>query len=64
MKSVYTILMALLILLSLGFLFGGLNEAESAPQEAVVVGGACFVAILARIAQAAAHHAIKQEKEE
>ena len=55
--------MALLILLSLGVLFAGINQAGSAPQEAVAVGAACFVAILARIAQAAAHHAINQEKE-
>ena len=63
MKSVYTILMACLIGLSLGVLFTGLDKAESAPQQAVIVGGACFVAILARMAQAAAHHAINQEKE-
>ena len=39
-----------------------MSEATGAPQEAVVCAFACFVAILARIAQAAAHHADNQEK--
>lgn len=42
--------------LSLLTLVVGFSSSESAPQEAVVVGQACFFGILARITQAAAHH--------
>jgi energy-coupling factor transporter transmembrane protein EcfT len=61
-KVFYSILTFLLISVAILALVGGMSEATGAPQEAVVCAFACFVAILARIAQAAAHHADNQEK--
>lgn len=46
-----------LVVLSILLLIGGFLSAQSAPQEAVVVGGCCFLGILARIAQASGHQA-------
>ncbi|MDB4524158.1 hypothetical protein N9208_04500 [Akkermansiaceae bacterium] len=62
MKVVYSILTFLLISVAILALVGGLSGATNTPQEAVVCAFACFIAILARIAQAAAHHADIQEK--
>lgn len=56
MYYLFTILTWIMIVLSLLTLVVGLSSSESAPQEAVVVGQACFFGILARIAPAAAHH--------
>ena len=62
MKGALSILTVLLISVAILALLGGMSAALGAPQEAVVCALACFIAILARIAQAAAHHADIQEK--
>lgn len=46
----------ILVVLSIVVVGGGMFVSQSAPQESVVVALGCFVAILARIAQATAHH--------
>ena len=55
MKTFYLILSFILIFLAIGEVALGFLTAQSAPQECVTVGSGCFIAILARIAQAAAH---------
>ena len=55
MKTFYLVLMTILIVIAIIFVLGGLAEANGAPQEAATAGIGCFIAILARIAQAAAH---------
>lgn len=57
MKYFYLVLMVILILVAFAVVVMGFSSAQGAPQEAVVVGLACFFGILARIAQAAAHNA-------
>jgi hypothetical protein len=49
------VLTILLVVISFVVLFFGMSVSEGAPQEAVVVGLCCFLAILARIAQAESH---------
>lgn len=56
MKILYIVLTILLVLLSFFVIAIGFKTAEGAPQECVAVGLACFLAILARIAQAAGHN--------
>jgi len=48
--------MSILVVLAIFVVGSGLGSSSSAPQEAVVAGMGCFLAILARIAQAAAHN--------
>ena len=56
MKTVYLVLMVALIVLAFTVLLVGLTTSSGAPQEAVAAGLGCFLAILARMAQAAAHN--------
>jgi len=56
MKIFYLTLMSILVVLAIFVVGSGLGSSSSAPQEAVVAGMGCFLAILARIAQAAAHN--------
>lgn len=52
MQTIYTILTVIAI-----FVYASMMaQSESAPQQAVAAGSACFFAILARIAQAQYHY--------
>lgn len=58
------ILSIVLVVFSLIVVTFGLLISKGAPQESVVVGLGCFLGIMARIAQASAHHgAISKQKE-
>lgn len=50
------VLSIILVILALAVLGLGLVNAKSAPQEAVAAAIACFLGIMARVAQAAGHH--------
>jgi len=56
MKTFYLILMTLLIIVAVGIIAVVYGLGTGAPQEAAAAGLGCFVAILARMAQAAAHN--------
>ena len=59
MKTITTILLVLSILV-----FGvGMFTSESAPQQGAAAGMACFIAIIARMAQANAHHYSKMSED-
>jgi hypothetical protein len=63
MKYIYATLMFLLIVGAVILLLGGLTLGGGPSREMPIIGLACFLAILARIAQAATHQAINQEKD-
>lgn len=62
MNYAMRILSVILVLVSLVVLFDGMSMAGSAPQQTVAVAQACFVAILARLAQASGHHLEKNKQ--
>ena len=56
MSYVMSILSALLVLGAVLLFVMEMAAATTAPQQAVAAGQACFIGILARIAQASAHN--------
>ena len=49
-----------LIIVSVGFFFSAMADADTAIQEATIAGMACFGGILARLAQAEEHNALER----
>lgn len=64
MYYIYNIISIILILAALGSALSGAFNEYSAPQQSVIIGEACFFGILARIAQASAHHIDSKAKKE
>lgn len=62
MNYVMRILSVILVIIAIGMFVTEMASAESAPQQAVAAGNACFIAILARLAQASGHHFDKAER--
>jgi len=55
-------LSVILVIIAIGMFVVEMASATGAPQQAVAAGNACFIGILARLAQASGHHFDKAEK--